>query len=223
MGAAVATPVAIASPGSAEQRFVLWDVGWDVYEMMLREIGDRPIRLTYDGANLELISPSRWHEIVKSLLGRFVEALTLELDIPLASGGAMTFKRKDLLRGIEPDECYWIASESKVRGKRELNFRKDPPPDLAIEVDMSRSALDRPGIYARLKVPELWRFDGQTLDVLILQPGGEYELSETSRPFPFLPVRELTRFLPLDATRSETDCVRQFVQWVRNQKFRLGD
>lgn len=195
MGAVVATPVAIASPGSAEQRFVLWDVGWDVYEMMLREIGDRPIRLTYDGANLELMSPSRWHEIVKSLLGRFVEALTLELDIPLASGGAMTFKRKDLLRGLEPDECYWIASESKVRGKRELNFRKDPPPDLAIEVDMSRSArpprnlrqVESAGVVA-LRRADLRRTDSATGRRI-----------RTFRNKPFVPVSTRSRANPLSA------------------------
>lgn len=206
-------------PVADGQRFVMWDVSWDVYESLRNALGDRPIRITYDGSNLELMSPSRWHEIVKSLLGRFVEAFTLELDIPISSGGSMTFKRRDLLRGLEPDECYWIANEIAVRGKRELDLKTAPPPDLAIEVDISRSSLDRLTIYAKLRIPEVWRFDGEVLEILLLQPNGEYSTSPVSAAFPSLPVSELTRFLPVDDSLSETACVRRFIEWVREQGF----
>ena len=142
----------------ANDRVVLYNVSWETYATLRKNLGESPIRLTFDGNNLEIMSPSRWHERAKTLLGRMVEALTLELNIPVSSGGSMTFQRADLERGLEPDECYWIANETVVREKLELDLTTDPPPDLAIEVDISPSRLDRPRIYAKLQVPEIWRY-----------------------------------------------------------------
>jgi Uma2 family endonuclease len=214
-----APPSVAARQSSADQRFVLWNVGWDTYELLLKQLGDRPVRLTYDGQNLELMSPSRWHEIVKSILGRLVEALALELDIPLSGGGSTTFRREDLQRGLEPDECYWIANAARVRGKRELDLYVDPPPDLVIEVDISRSSLDRQGIYAKLRVPEIWRFDGQRLEVLLLQSDGQYAISPQSAAFPFLPVQELVQFIEMAEQTDDTTCLKRFQKWVRDQQF----
>lgn len=201
--------------GNQEQRFVLSNVGWAAYDVLLTEVDHRRTRLTYDGRNLELMSPSRWHEVVRTLLGRFIALLALERDIPISSGGSMTFRRPDLLRGLEPDECYWIANAARVAGRRDLDFVTDPPPDLAIEVEITHSALDRLGIYAQLEVPEIWRYDGARLHVLLLQNDNSYAPSESSRAFPFLPVAELVRFLPTDPAMNETACVRQFLEWVR--------
>jgi Uma2 family endonuclease len=202
-----------------DERFVLWNVGWETYETLLNELRDRAVRLTFDGSHLELMSPSRRHEVVSYLLGRLIDALTFELEIDIVSGGSMTFKRKDLLRGLEPDECYWVAHESQVRDNRELNFEVDPPPDLVIEVDITRSSLNRQDIYARLGVPELWRYDGNTLEALLLQPTGKYHASEKSLAFPFLTVSELARFLAVGEDISDTTRTRRFVEWVRAQNF----
>jgi Uma2 family endonuclease len=144
----------------------------------------------------------------------------MELDIPMKSGGSTTFRRREMRRGLEPDECYWIHNEPAVRGKRQHDFRHDPPPDLAIEVEISRSALDRPSIYASLRVPEIWRLVRGTVQVNLLQEDGQYAVSETSRAFPFLPVGQLSRFLEIDETTDETTWLRTFVQWVRAQNFR---
>jgi Uma2 family endonuclease len=204
---------------SPDERFVLWNVDWKTYENLLDNLGDRHIRLTYDGENLELMSPSRWHEIVSTLLGHLVRRMAEELEIPISSGGAMTFRRKDLLRGLEPDQCFWVANEPRVRGTRELDLRKDPPPDLALEVDITHCSLDRQGIYAKLRVPEIWRFDGTSLHILVLQSKGKYAESKTSLAFPFLPVHELLRFLPGEG-EDETSSIRRFVKWLRKQHFR---
>lgn len=203
-----------------DQRFVLHGVSWRFYELLLEEIGDRPIRVTYDRGNLELMSPSPAHEIWKTLLGRMIEMLTFELDIPMRSGGSMTFRREELERGLEPDECYWIASVSLLPRDREYDPQRDPPPDLGIEIEYSRSALDRQGIYAALRVPEIWRYDGDGLHVALLQANGEYALSKRSAAFPFLPIGELTRFLQSEERSDETAWMRGFVKWVREQGFR---
>src|SRR4029077_7401077 len=132
-------------------------------------LGDRPTRLTFDGENLELMSPSPIHEWYASQMGRLLEALAFELGMPFRSGGSTTFKRRAIERGLEPDKCFWILSEPAVRGKMELDLLLDHPPDLAIEIDVSRSSLDRLSIYARLRIPEVWTFNGESLRILVLQ------------------------------------------------------
>ncbi|HEX8200082.1 MAG TPA: Uma2 family endonuclease, partial [Isosphaeraceae bacterium] len=174
-------------PAETEQRFMLYNVGWDGYEAMLKLVGDRPIRLTYDRGNLELLSPSKKHERSKSVLGRMVETITEELEIPCISAGSTTWRREDLDRGLEPDEGFHLFAHAEQVYARESNPAVDPPPNLAIEVEITSSALDRLGIYAALGVPEVWRYDGQALRVLALQPDGTYAVGEASFQFPFLP------------------------------------
>jgi Uma2 family endonuclease len=205
----------------ADERFVLYDVPWKLYELILEGLGDSPTRATYDGRNLELMSPSQIHETYKSLFGRLMEALTFELHIPIRTGGSRTFRRSDVRRGLEPDECYWIQNEKAVRGKREISLEVDPPPDLFIEIDISSRSLDRMEICARLEIPEVWRFDGEALRIHVLGPDGLYLESPTSGCLPFLPVQELLPFLELDSEFDETTRIHQFVDWVR-QRFSRG-
>ena len=120
------------------------------------------------------MSPSSMHERYNCLFRRMIETLTEELAIPIKGAGSTTFKREDLERGLEPDSCFYLANERRIRGKRELDLTIDPPPDLAIEIDITSSSLDRQGIYAALGVPEIWRFDGESLRVYQLQPDGTY-------------------------------------------------
>lgn len=121
------------------ERLTLYDMSWENYETLLNLLGDRPIRATYSQGVVELMILSYQHERYKKLLARFVETLTEELDIAIAGGGSTTFKRQDLERGLEPDECFYIEHEPNVRGKQALDLAQDPPPDLAIEVDISHS------------------------------------------------------------------------------------
>jgi Uma2 family endonuclease len=200
-------------------RVVLYNVSWQTYTTLRRNLGDSPIRLTYDGNNLEIMSPSRGHELPSRYLGRMIAMMAVELGIEIATGGSTTFQRADLERGLEPDECFWIANVAVVREKDEIDLSVDPPPDLAVEIDISPSRLDRPKIYAALRVPEIWRFDGENLCIDILQADGKYQSSETSRSFPFLPVAELARYLSLVPQVGETQCMRMFMQWLREQNF----
>jgi Uma2 family endonuclease len=132
---------------------------------------------------------------------------------------ATVVKRQDLERGLEPDECYWIANEAKVSETVEIDFEHDPPPDLAVEIEISRSALNRQNIYAVLGVPEIWRFDGERLRVCLRKRSGKYVESKASAAFPFLPVQELVQFLRTDEPLNETARLRQFVEWIRSQNF----
>ena len=131
-------------PDSMGQRFVLDNVTWQQYEEIGKALEDRAgLRITYDRGTLELMTTSRVHEIYKTRLGRIIETLCEEFNLPMEPAGNMTFKRQDLDRGLEPDQCYWIAHEAQVRGKLEWDPMSDPPPDLVIEIEISRGTQDR--------------------------------------------------------------------------------
>jgi Uma2 family endonuclease len=200
-----------------EQRFVFRDADWEMYQGFLELLGQRPVRLTYDRGVLELMTLSFGHERLAELIGDFVGVITDELDMPRQNGGSTTFNRKDLDRGLEPDKCFYLANEPQVRGKDEIDLAVDPPPDLAVEIDVSRSSIDRLTIYAALRVPEVWRFDGDELTIYRLNPAGGYAQSSTSGHFPQLAMGEIVRFLKLANTMDQTKLVRTFRDWVRQQ------
>ncbi len=199
-----------------EEPLVLENIRWSTYQALLRDLGDRPIHLTYDQGRLEIVTLSAQHEILKTLFGRFIEMLTLELNIPIKSLGSTAIARKDLKRGLEPDECYYIAREPLVRGRMKISFRKDPPPDLAVEVDISRSSVSRQQVYAALGVPEMWRYDG-ALKVLHLQANGEYVVRDRSLSFPFLPMAQVEAFFNQISELDETTLIRRFRDCVQKE------
>ncbi len=160
---------------------------------------------------------SSQHEIYKRLLSRLIETLTEECNQPIVTAGNMTFQREDLERGLEADDCFWIAAEPRMRGKLTWNPAMDPPPDLALEIEISRSALTRMSIYAALGVPEVWRFDGSALRVELLQPDGTYAAAERSLAFPAIPVSELAPFLQPSAELDSLSVLRSFRVWVRER------
>ncbi len=157
-------------------------------------------------------------KVSRHLLGRFVVALTEELVLPIAEGGSTTFRRRRGRRGLEPDQSYWIASEPMVRGKERIDLRIDPPPDLAIEVDVANSSLSRMGIYTALGVPEVWRLAEGLLSFHVLASGGQYAESPTSRTFGFLTAADVQGFLLLRGRQDENAIVRQFREWVRQRQ-----
>jgi Uma2 family endonuclease len=203
---------------------MLHGISWETYERMLEEIGEQPgLRMTYDRGSLEIMTTSALHEYLKSWLAQLIEMMCFQLGIRKRCGGSFTHKREDLLKGIEPDECYWIQNEAAVRGKKQINLAVDPPPDLALEVDVSRSWLDRIAIFAALRIPEVWCFDGRSLRIHLLQPNGEYAQSDTGAAFPFLPMTDFARFLQFDERTDELTQMRAFVDWLREQDFQNAD
>lgn len=197
------------------QHFVLSDVSWRLYETFLEEIGDRPVRVTYHKGRIELMSPLPQHDRWKSRIGRMIEILALELDIPMTPLGSTTFRRKDRDAGLEPDECYYIQNAAAVHNKDRIELPGDPPPDLAVEIDITRRSVPREPVYADLGVPEIWRYDGDALTVCALTSSGVYEPSPRSIAFPFLPMDEFQRFLESTRELDDTTAMRQFQKWVR--------
>jgi Uma2 family endonuclease len=214
------TATLIQSP----DRVILRHISWQSYQSLVADFESEPgIRLTYDRGTLEIRMPLDPHETYKKLLGRLIEAATEELGLEIRSLGLRTCDREDLRRGLEPDQCYYLQHEALVRDGEQIDLRQFPPPDLAVEVDITRSSLDRFSIYADLGVPEIWRYDGQALTIYQLQEGS-YVSCDRSPALPVLSASELSRFLelrfPKDGSQpplGENSLIRQFRQWLRER------
>jgi Uma2 family endonuclease len=204
------------------QRFVLRDVDWATYRRISDALTGRHLHFAYDRGTLEFMTSSPIHARFSRLIARLITVLTEELGLPMSSCGDMTCDREDLERGIEPDECFYLNNEPLIRGKEKLDFTADPPPDLAVEIDISRSSHRRLGIYAALGVPEVWRFDGETLKIFQRGEAGQYAMAERSRHFPIVSAADLVRFLQRWSQVDENSLLRSFREWVREQITRNG-
>lgn len=204
----------------AEQRVQL-PVSWETYERLLDERGESRVpRFTYDRGVLEIVSPSPEHERIAYVLALLVEVLAEEFDIELDGLGSTTFRREDLERGFEPDQCFYVQNAERIRGKNELDLSVDPPPDLIVEVDITNPSLDRFPIYASFGVPEVWRYDAQRVVILQLV-GGEYVERLQSLALPPLTSDALTRFTAEGTTLGRRDWMRAVRQWAQQRGGKL--
>ncbi len=208
--------IAISTP--TEQRTLLENISWLTLATLLQETGEtRCSRFAYDGYRLEIMTPLYEHESYKIQFINFIFVLCEELEIKIKNCGSMTLKREDIRLAIEPDNCYYIQNEAAVRDKREIDLTKDPPPDLAIEIDITRSSIDKLQIYAELGVTELWRYNGQILQFYQLKET-QYIQSDRSINFPNLLVTELNQFLEQSKIIDEMSLIKSFRVWLKNKK-----
>lgn len=198
------------------QTMVLRDVTWEEFERILEDLGEhRAARVAYDRGILEIMSPLPEHESDKETISDLVKALLEEFDIEFLTLGSTTFKNQAMAQGIEPDQCFYIQNEAKVRGKKRLDLAIDPPPDLALEIDLTSRT--HTGIYAKLGVPELWRFEKGRLQINVLQDGKYIDVIE-SRIFPGLPLKAtIEQYAVQIVQNGRNKTIRQFRSWVREQ------
>jgi Uma2 family endonuclease len=203
----------------AGQTLVLDNVNWRTYSSLLHTFAERPcIRLTYDRGRLEIMAPLLAHDDEADFFGDLVKALAEAYGLPVKRGGSVTIRLRKAQRGIEPDRCFWLANAERMAGVRHLDLRTHPPPDLAIEVDVTHSSMDRMGIYATLEVPELWHLDGDELTFHVLDEKGEYARVDQSRSFPGVKPADLLPFLKdARAAGDETPLLRRFRAWAARQ------
>jgi Uma2 family endonuclease len=202
---------------SAEQRTVLYNISWETFEALLRDTGeDRGSRFAYDCGTLEIMTPLFEHENPKIQFDRFILVLAEELGIEIRSAGSTTLKRKIAKKGIEPDTCYYIQNEAAIRGKQKLNLETDLPPDLAIEIDITSSSVNKFDIYAALGVNELWRYNGQDLKFYQLVEG-QYIESKLSIAFPIVSVSDISRFIEQSKSMGEIALLKLFRSWVQDR------
>jgi Uma2 family endonuclease len=191
------------------------DVPWSEYEQLLDDLGERyPVRVTYDRGRLEIMSPSSKHEKFPDLILLIASNLALELGYGFESFGSTTFRRKSLRQGAEPDTCFYVHNAGSIIGKDEIDLDIDPPPDVVVEVEVTRTIRGKLDLYARLGVPEIWRYDGERLRFYHLIDRSYIEQS-SSLAFPILTVDILARFLDQSKTEGQSATLRSFREWVR--------
>ena len=200
------------------QRVLLCDVSWQEFEAILEDLGDRrSSKVAYDSGTLEIMTPLPEHEANKELVSDLVKALLEELDIEFCTLGSTTFKNEEMDKGIEPDNCFYIQNEAIVRGKNRLDLTVDPPPDLALEIDVTSRT--HPSIYEALGVPELWRFENGKLQINVLREG-KYIKCESSPTFQnLLLIEVIPQYLRQCRTIGRNKTMRAFRAWVREQLF----
>jgi len=210
--------VPVAAP--ADERIAIRDVSWELYDRLTDEIGDgQNIRVAYDGRDIEIMTLGPLHEDFKDLLGLFVNLVLLELGVNFRGLGQTTWKRPEVNRGLEADLCFYLdaiklEAEAHARARRSNDVSDYPNPDLAIEIDLSPPTIDRPGIYAALKVPEIWRVMDEAISIEQLRADGTYAAAESSR---FLHVRpdEVIRWLIEEDSRDRGVWTRRLREWVQ--------
>ena len=204
-----------------EDRIVLSGISWELYEQLRENEDNWNVRMAYDQGRLELMSPSPSHEAVTKWIAQMIEALTEELGVARRSLRSTTWKRRELGRGCEADECYYILNHHRVRSRLDVDLSVDPPPDLVIETEVSRGAVERMPIYAALGVPEIWRWRKKGLTAYSLGADGKYAEREFSLNLPMLRVKDLEPFIDFESAADETAWIRTFRAWVR-EKFLAG-
>jgi Uma2 family endonuclease len=185
----------VADPEIAQvQSVVLLDVPWGTYQTLRWGAGNEQLRMTYDGGSLEIMSPLRKHGKMSWLIDHMIFEWVRRHGIKFECGGNLTMSSEDLQKGLEPDLCYWVTHHAAVFGRDEYNSLTDPPPDLALEVDITRNSIPKLPIYQALKIPEVWRWR-KRLEILRLNAAGSYEKTGQSSELPGFPIDLAQQFI----------------------------
>jgi Uma2 family endonuclease len=207
---------AVTSP--SEQRVVLRDISWETYERLLKDLESCSApRLTYDRGVLEIMSPLSEHERCNRNLSLLVEIFAEEFHIEVGNLGSTTFKREIFHRGFEPDSCFYIQNEARIRNTRRVDLEVDPPPDLVIEIDLTNDSIDKFPLFANLGVPEVWRISRRKVNIHVLE-GALYRRQESSEVLAPLNARELTELLEASLSMKRTAWLRHLRERFRSLK-----
>ncbi|MBR8827318.1 MAG: Uma2 family endonuclease [Gomphosphaeria aponina SAG 52.96 = DSM 107014] len=198
-------------------RVLLNNISWEMFENLLLDLGDRPgVRLAYNFGTLEIMTPLPEHEYYKEVIGDLVKDLAEELDLDYESFGSTTWRRAIKEAGVEPDNCFYFQNFPIIRGQLEFDLNQDPPPDLALEIDLSSKSLSRFPIYVRLGFPEIWCYEDGEITIYLLEKE-EYIKAENSLIFPQLPIQELPSLIELNRHEGRRAIRRVVRAWVREK------
>ena len=199
------------------QQIVLHDISWETYERLLADHANSSApRFTYDRGELEILSPSTEHEEDNRTLALLVEIIAHEFSLDIRNVGSMTFKRHRLQQGFEPDSSFYIPNEVRVRGRRQIDLAVDSPPDVIIEIEVTRSAIPKLPIYAAMGVPEVWRREEERVVILRLLDG-VYAEAAVSAALPPLTGEVLTEFLAASRSQRRTAWMTRIRDWAAAQ------
>jgi Uma2 family endonuclease len=198
-----------------EERFVLHEVSWETYEQLLKNYEGRSApRFTYDQRDLEIMSPSIPREEAREVLILLVNMICEVRELDVRGLGSTTHKRKDLLKGVEPDACFYIQNVEAIAGRHELDLAVTPPADLVIEIDISSPSIAKLPIYSALGVPEVWRFSNEQVTFFRLVEG-QYAAVNESIVLPQVFAQDVSRFVNEAGTQKRPQWLRSVREWIR--------
>lgn len=196
-------------------RVLLNNISWQQFENILVDIGQtRSSRVAYDNGVLEIMTPLPEHEYYKENIGTAIQDIAEVLEMDYESLGSTTWRKEAKMAGLEPDNCFYFQNEPKIRGQLHYDLNQDPPPDLALEIDITSKSLNRFPIYARIGVPELWCYDEGQLKIYLLQEDDTYQESEFSLVFPQLRVQEIPEVIDQYRREGRRTIRRKIREWA---------
>jgi Uma2 family endonuclease len=200
-------------PATGDDR-ISFCASWELYETLAQAIGDQHVRLAFDGERIEMVSPGMDHESDITLIYRIVAALADGLGMLCYSMRSGRWRRPEAQRGLEADESFYFSgAKIAIARRRPKDEQEYPVPDLAVEIDISPSKIDRPAIYAALRVAEVWRYDGgQSLRIDRLGPDGTFAEAAESGWLGITPA-EVVALLEMDF-RDHNDFARKVTAWA---------
>jgi Uma2 family endonuclease len=201
----------------AENIVVLNNVSWSTFNCLLEELDNqRNQRLTYYLGKLEIMSPLGEHENSNRFIDSLIFVIADELNLNLKKFGSLTLKSNLNKQAVEPDSCYYIDNEPRVRHKQDIDLSIDPPPDLVLEIDITSGSLNKLPIYATIKVPEVWRFDGKKLMVFVLnEETNSYQELAKSRFFSWLDLDLIPRSIRKSLEIGEIQALKEFRKEIK--------
>ncbi len=193
-------------------------VSWEEYEELLDRVGEASgLRISYDSGTLTATTLSSGHEGYTRFLESLVTVIRLRLRINIRSFGSATMRKRSKRKGNEPDACFYVQTAAALGNRMDIDFAVDPPPDIAVEIDVHHDFLSKFSIYAGLEVPEIWRYDGEQLVIFHLQED-QYVAQEASRAFPILTAHLLTEFLTRLREEGESSSILAFDEWLSSRQ-----
>lgn len=198
---------------------ILSNVAWETYRQFVEETMDiiRSPRFYYDEGNLLIMSVSAEHESNKDSIVYLINLLTEEFQINTRSLGSTTYLKDDIEKGFEPDSCFYFENESKIRGVKRMDMSVHPAPDLIVEVDITSLSTFRQHICAAFGVPEIWRFDGEQMEILKLE-NKKYIAVENSLSLPKVTPEVLTEFVKESQTLNRLEWIAKIRDWAKSVK-----
>ena len=194
---------------------VFHNVAWEEYERLHSQLppDSKLVRISYGDQTMQLLSTSTEHEAYAHFINGMVSVLSLRLRIDIRFFGSATIKKSRKRKGLEPDACFYVQTVPQLGNRNELNFAVDPPPDVALEVDIHHGSIPKLPIYAGLGISEVWRYDGRNITILLLQQD-HYVEAAAGRALPMLTPEVLTRFLKQMQDENEFQAMIAFEDWI---------
>ncbi len=193
------------------------NISWQQYEQLVDIFSEQHVDLTYDDGRMEMRMPLPEHERAAEIINYIIAFLAHFLDIKFDALGSTTFRSSKLHQGLEPDKCFYLHNLDTIRSKKRLDLAIDPPPDLAIEIEVSSSLIPRIPIYASLGIPELWRYDGEKLTIETLHSAGHYTAAKRSSAFPGITATKLMEWIELGKTQGHSPMLHAVEQWCKTK------